>query len=754
MNGSERVAQESIYRDVIEKIESLLSETSTEDYSDERITMLYQVAQNQLSSIREALTKELRSLQEHAEWDSFTIAFYGETNAGKSTLIEALRILLCEETKVKDKAIFDDAYKKLVALQGRYSKIEQAINGINEEKDSWTREITASIAEETSLLEEIDDKQKYAVALIEANNLARADLRTNSTGEFFKVLFGRDAYSEKNASLREEIPKLKLEYRDCKYRLDRYKDNLKNEAESFDQRIKPLEEERILLEHEITPLIKEAESHRDGQIIGTGIQDFTQEVTAYGLTINNQGVILLDLPGIEGKEAQYIDSIVSSLKKAHVVFYISKSPKPPQNGDDETSMLAKVGDQLSGQTEVYFVYNKSVQNAEDLNKIAAVSDDMQKSLAEVDIRMKDLLGDNYKGHFIISAMPAYLAYSNNYGESVNAKRLKKRQEKLLKEFTPEELLNNSKIDVIIAWIEKNLTGSYREKIKDANYYKIINCLDKTEGQIETLENKFKELRDTIDSELISSFKAIDARLNSMVNELRDAKQAASNHFKFRSNEILYEEIDKGIDDEVLSERIKNVFEAQSRDAIGLFNTKLKELGETYAKDVADINNKYQKYFSENIVVFSDTAELGFEYDPVVAKHPNRNKDAAWIIGDIIGAVLLISSSSTTVIVLTIIGLLISVGRFIAKSIDPDSNKAFQRQDLDQNVKNARNELGKTLQEHNEAVIKKIEENNQKIKYRMEKSLKELDNSLIALEKAKQGIKMIHEEYRCEREAVS
>ena len=113
-----------------------------------------------------------------------------------------------------------------------------------------------------------------------------------------------------------------------------------------------------------------------------------------------------------------------------------------------------------------------------------------------------------------------------------------------------------------------------------------------------------------------------------------------------------------------------------------------------------------------------------------------------------------STSSTAVLVITILGLLIRVGRFIVKSIDPESNKAFQRQDLDQNVKNARIELERTLQEHNEIVLEKIEENNQKIKERMEKSLKELDNSLVSLARAKGGIHMIHEEYKNDREAGS
>lgn len=50
-----------------------------------------------LAEIRAGFGGELALLQKHAEWDKFTIAFFGETNAGKSTVLEALRILFSEE---------------------------------------------------------------------------------------------------------------------------------------------------------------------------------------------------------------------------------------------------------------------------------------------------------------------------------------------------------------------------------------------------------------------------------------------------------------------------------------------------------------------------------------------------------------------------------------------------------------------------------------------------------------------------------
>ena len=52
-----------------------------------------------LRGIQARFDGELGMLKQHAEWDKFTMAFFGETNAGKSTIIESLRILFNEESR-------------------------------------------------------------------------------------------------------------------------------------------------------------------------------------------------------------------------------------------------------------------------------------------------------------------------------------------------------------------------------------------------------------------------------------------------------------------------------------------------------------------------------------------------------------------------------------------------------------------------------------------------------------------------------
>ncbi|PDX01583.1 GTPase [Helicobacter pylori] len=58
---------------------------------------------------RESL-KELESLKNNEEWENFTIAFYGETGAGKSTLIECLRMFFKEQSKADQQERFKRLY--------------------------------------------------------------------------------------------------------------------------------------------------------------------------------------------------------------------------------------------------------------------------------------------------------------------------------------------------------------------------------------------------------------------------------------------------------------------------------------------------------------------------------------------------------------------------------------------------------------------------------------------------------------------
>ena len=70
----------------------------------ERVELVGEEENAELSAIKTTLKElnsefkqEIEKLEASSEWDKFCIAFFGETNAGKSTVIESLRIIYDEE---------------------------------------------------------------------------------------------------------------------------------------------------------------------------------------------------------------------------------------------------------------------------------------------------------------------------------------------------------------------------------------------------------------------------------------------------------------------------------------------------------------------------------------------------------------------------------------------------------------------------------------------------------------------------------
>ncbi len=71
--------------------------------------------------------KELESLKNNEEWENFTIAFYGETGAGKSTLIECLRMFFKEQSKVVQQERFKRLYSNYQENYQNDERKKQAI---------------------------------------------------------------------------------------------------------------------------------------------------------------------------------------------------------------------------------------------------------------------------------------------------------------------------------------------------------------------------------------------------------------------------------------------------------------------------------------------------------------------------------------------------------------------------------------------------------------------------------------------------
>lgn len=88
-----------LYADVARNIQQTLTDITGLHVENEDGKLHLNSMTAKLQTLQDNFNQKLIYLEKHAEWDKFTLAFFGETNAGKSTIIESLRILFDEESR-------------------------------------------------------------------------------------------------------------------------------------------------------------------------------------------------------------------------------------------------------------------------------------------------------------------------------------------------------------------------------------------------------------------------------------------------------------------------------------------------------------------------------------------------------------------------------------------------------------------------------------------------------------------------------
>lgn len=128
-----------------------------------------------LRAIQSQFDTELHQLSTHAEWDTFTLAFFGETNAGKSTIIESLRILFKEESRqALLKQNGDDLEKFKQALEAHLENVRNGIYALHNEYTNELANILKRISSLASILQR-EVQERNAIAKVESDERLRLE---------------------------------------------------------------------------------------------------------------------------------------------------------------------------------------------------------------------------------------------------------------------------------------------------------------------------------------------------------------------------------------------------------------------------------------------------------------------------------------------------------------------------------------------------------------------------------------------------
>ncbi|UOS39168.1 50S ribosome-binding GTPase [Helicobacter pylori] len=410
-----------IYSDVEKSIKDLQKIFENTDGADERLRKFNQKALELFKKLESESLKELESLKNNGEWEKFTIAFYGETGAGKSTLIECLRLFFKEPGKM--------------------------------------------------------DQQ-----------------------ERFKRLYA----------------------------------NMKNHESSEHAELKELQ---------------------DGAIIGDGRSDFTTKTRSYTLKHGNKTFTLLDVPGIEGDEQKVIDQISNATQKAHAIFYVTKTPNPPQKGEDgKEGTIEKIQKQLDSQTEVWTIFNKPINNPR-VFKDGLIDESEKESLKILNKEMKNILGKHYEGYKAVSAQMAFYGLSQTL---IPESDFYKNKQKFLKFLKVEELLLKSHFKQLGEFIAGTLLENSRKKIIESNCNKALKVIEKLQKAIEiTIEKRIDPMIKEAQEHQQEARYNLDRSTEKFILNLTNSAFYEIDQFKSDLREKMYAHINKNIEDEECKEIFKN-----------------------------------------------------------------------------------------------------------------------------------------------------------------------------------------------------
>ena len=271
----------------------------------------------------------------------------------------------------------------------------------------------------------------------------------------------------------------------------------------------------------------------DGEIIGTGRSDYTQDVTGFTLKYKGKEFILYDVPGIEGNESAYEKIIHKAINKAHLVFYVNSDNKKV-----EPKTAAKIKKYLRNDTDVYSIINvhlppkaKRCIDVDGTYKdelMNAYQKDEKSIKPQTEATLKEVLGKNFQSGVLVNGLEAFSSFAYDKDLALSSilpdtedKNLHKNQEKFLNEYNNdiEQMKKDSNINFVTDIIDSH-SENFQDFIIESNKKKLMARLNDTYEKMNLLKKNSLKLS----GKFIDAYKEIQQTVsrveNNFVNFIR------------------------------------------------------------------------------------------------------------------------------------------------------------------------------------------------------------------------------------------
>lgn len=688
-----------MYNDIIgfvEKSIHRITHTSSQHLNDEKVAQDKQNALALLNNYKKTISANLLELQKLSEWDVFTIAVYGETNAGKSTIIETLRILLGEPLKQKSQAQFRQIAHSIQFDAKRVTSLQNEIQQASLQKNLLADELQTLLEQHALAEAPLLKEHELLKSVIEQK------LQALSLWQKFVHLFKK---FEEEHQLAEKLG----QFRELKVNHQSTESELKSGMDKVLAMLERGQQELAKINENLDQLIP----YQDGGIIGNGRSDFTLASQSYYFEAHGQKFALIDVPGIEGDEKKVSEAINGAVKKAHAVLYITRKPSPPNKGETGAlGTIEKVHQQLGNQTEVWAIYNKGMTNPMALQAPRLVNEGESASLKDLEKELQQQLGSSFQGSICLSALPAFYSATNCL---VPTNSHFKNQQKFLTAMEESVLLEKSGFAAFVNFISRELCSNYKDKIVKANVHKINGCIQDGLHLLDGMINTFSSTKENLEKQLRSTARELDNLEDSITRRLKSRCRDKLSQAKTQKRQDIYSRIDQDISNDDFKQMLERRIDSLKDELADSLKTTLHAEVKVFEEEVKEIVTRFIKNADEllelNINRHFGTGAGNFKLDFKIDNGINK----LGLLSSLGGAAGLVwaALTATNPILLALSAVTLLFGFYKAvksffsssykkeqqrKSADENLAKVFDKieEKLDQRLSEASTEISKTL----------------------------------------------------------
>lgn len=666
----------SIYLQVARDVEHILTQFNI-PATDAELAAQLRAATEVLAAFKNDIDHQIQQLNKNAEWDVLTIAFYGETNAGKSTIIEALRILLGEPTKREAQQAFRQIQQQHGLTEPEMEALAESV-ALGQQRLVELQADHAAMAvgfglRETQLSDEI------------ARLRARVDAKSATFWQRLKNRFKR-------------LPELAL-----KAQAEEDRQALQAEKESsLDASAQQLvdAEQRLVADQgrqaSLPAALEQLVPFADGGIIGDGRSDYTTATKSYAVQLGEHACVLLDVPGIEGNEGDVLEEIESAVQTAHAVFYVTSKAAAPQKGDGRVmGTLEKIARHLGPQTEVRTLYNKRATNPMQLQGSSLTSSDEASSLSELDRHVGQQLGESYRGTRTLSAYPMFLAAAEHL---MPGSEMARQREKFLDRMHAQELLEKSGFKALQSFLTTELVDDCKAKIKRSNFNKAREAVRVVAVGIGALHReKFEQLGQDLARDAEGAAKQIDLAVKSMRSRVQNAGRSAIDHFERTVREEVYARIDNKLDNDDFKRELRRSMESHSSVVTSSMTAAIETQSGRLKEQIGEVIERFKEQADELLLACRD-----IHLDPIHgAVKLKINIDSGIQVGSLVasligGALLIWNPVAWALLIPSALTLVVSVGKAVWAAVNTDYRKSQQRKAVDDNLQAVASQMSTRL----------------------------------------------------------